>query len=539
MSTQDYYYGTVPPQPYPYAGAGPGVGPAVSATVPKPPRVPYRFGPGDAAFALACLALGFLFWEWNIAFASLSCFLFFLAAIVCSLIYLRRKGIRQNARSLAVLSVALLGDLPFLLYDRIEINGALVLFEFAACLIWLGASCRTTVSEKLSGFLTSDLINQGFVVSFSNFAGLFASIRVSMRNRASGKRILAGFIGVIVSIPVIVIVSSLLVSADSGYESFADRILEYINFERVGTYLIEFAVGLPIACYIYGVVYGNANNRNTKNITKEGTSRTLAGLHCLPRAALYVPITVLNLIYFSFFAVMAPYLFSAFGGDLPASYTFAEYARRGFFELCAVAAINLGVLIFTYLFAKRASGEYPKPLRVLTGILSVLTALLIVIAASKMFLYIGAYGLSRLRVYTLWFLILLFAAFIALIIWHFHPFNAGRPIVLIVTAAILAFFLTNTDGLIAKYNVENYLSGELKSVDMEMMMTMSASVLPYLYELEAKAPAKAVRADAADAIRNHRLNYDLQSEVSSPEYAFHNWNLTSAEVVRAHPELTG
>jgi hypothetical protein len=511
--------------------------PYAYAATAKAPRKPYAFGQSDAVFAIAALVLGFLFWEWNVAAASLSCFLFFLIAIVCSLLYLHKMGIRQNAGSLAVLCVCLLGDLPFLLYDQIGIHAALVLFEFAVCLLWLAFSCRTTVSEKLSGFLASDLINQGFAVSFGNFAGLFGSIRASVRRAKGGGKVMAGIIGVIVAIPVIVIVVSLLVAADSGFESFAEKIIEVLRFDRIGTYLVEFAVGLPVACYIYGAVYGNAHRRNTARVTKEGTARTLATMHAIPAAAIYVPIVILNLLYILFFAVMAPYLFSAFGGELPANYTYSEYARRGFFELCGVAAINLGILIFAYLFAKRGAGEYPKPLRILTGLLSVLTTLLIACAASKMFLYIGVYGLSQLRVYTLWFMALLLLVFAALILWHFRPYNAGKPIVLIAAIAVLTLFLTNTDGLIAKYNVEHYMRGELPSVDTEMMTTMSAAVLPYLYELEKDAPDASVRANAAFAIHNHQINYDLQSAIYLPEYAFHSWNLEAAEVVRAHPEL--
>ncbi|MDR0875746.1 MAG: DUF4173 domain-containing protein [Clostridiales Family XIII bacterium] len=523
-------------QTVPYAQQG-YVPPYAYAAAAKPPRTPYAFGRGDAVFAVACLALGFLFWEWNTIAASLSCFLFFLIAIACAFVYLHKKGIRQNAKSLAVLGVALLGDLPFLLYDRIEIHAALVLFEFAACLLWLAFSCRTTVSEKLSGFLASDLINQGFAVSFGNFFGLFGSIRVGVRSAKGGGKVLAGIVGVIVAIPVIAIVISLLVAADSGFESFAEKILEALQLERIGTYTLEFVVGLPVACYLYGAVYGNTHGRNTSLVTKEKTSRSLQVMHVIPRAAVYVPVTVLCLLYVLFFAVMAPYLFSAFGGDLPAGYTYSEYARRGFFELCGVAAINLGVLIFTYLFARRAAGEYPKPLRILTGALSVLTALLIVTAVSKMFLYIGAYGLSQLRLYTLWFMVLLLLVFVTLIVWHVRPFNAGRPIVLIAAACILVLFLTNTDGLIAKYNTENYLNGNLKTVDTEMMSQLSAASLPYLYELEADAPDAAVRAKATRAIRNHQLNYDLQSAIYLPQYAFHDWNIEAAEVVRAHPEL--
>jgi hypothetical protein len=229
---------------------------------------------------------------------------------------------------------------------------------------------------------------------------------------------------------------------------------------------------------------------------------------------------------------MGVYLFSAFAGVLPEGFTtYAEYARRGFFELCGVAAINLFVLAFTYSFAKRGAGEYPKALRIFTGLLCVMTELLVVAAVSKMLLYIDAYGLSQLRVYVLWFLVLLFIIFAILIIWHVKPFNAGRPIVVVSVCFLLALFLANTDGLIAKYNVWQYESGKVKTVDMSMLSRMSDAVLPYLARLQENAPDQLIRSDAAWAIEriNERHTYgNLDRMLPEPRDEFRDWNIQSA-----------
>ncbi|MFZ3102315.1 MAG: DUF4153 domain-containing protein [Desulfitobacteriaceae bacterium] len=47
-------------------------------------------------------------------------------------------------------------------------------------------------------------------------------------------------------------------------------------------------------------------------------------------------LTALNLVFIVYFLSQLTYLFSAFNNRLPELMTYAEYARRGFFELCTV-----------------------------------------------------------------------------------------------------------------------------------------------------------------------------------------------------------
>jgi len=256
---------------------------------------------------------------------------------------------------------------------------------------------------------------------------------------------------------------------------------------------------------------------------------------------------------------MGTYLFSAFAGVLPSGFNYSEYARQGFFDLCGVASINLVILAFTYSFARRGVSEYPKALRVLTGLLSVMTELLVVTAVSKMLFYIDAYGLSRLRVYTLWFLVLLFVVFAILIAWHVRPyirvrapknhaadgpgndvatggkpFNAGRPIVIVAVCFMLALFLANTDGIIAKYNVWQYESGASKTVDTDMLATMSDAVLPYLADLAKNAPDESVSTDATNALASIRALKIASTDTLDLGLLenYRAWNIQSAMYVK-------
>jgi len=155
--------------------------------------------------------------------------------------------------------------------------------------------------------------------------------------------------------------------------------------------------------------------------------------------------------------------------------------------------------------------------------------LLVITAMSKMALYIATYGLSRLRVYTFWFMVVLLLVFLVLIVWHVRPqWRAGRPLALIALTLTLALFLAPTDTLIARYNTQQYLGGATEKIDVDMLASLSDAALPSLYELRDTAPDARVREWAQQAIADHRNGvYQgmLYSEDAQNEY--YNWNMQS------------
>ena len=77
------------------------------------------------------------------------------------------------------------------------------------------------------------------------------------------------------------------------------------------------------------------------------------GLRFAPRSTVLTALLVLCVVYLLFISMQAKYLFGAFWGALPEGFSYSEYARQGFFELCRVAAINIVILLAT----KLISGE--------------------------------------------------------------------------------------------------------------------------------------------------------------------------------------
>ena len=217
---------------------------------------------------------------------------------------------------------------------------------------------------------------------------------------------------------------------------------------------------------------------------------------------------------------------AAFAGLLTTVWD-ADYARRGFFELCGVAVLNLTLIALLQLFSRRDAdtGKKPAAVRVYTVILAVFTLALIVTALRKMLLYIDGYGLTALRVYTSWFMVLLGMVFLLVIASQLATrLHLARGI---GAAFILLFALLNfadVDARMAAYNVEHYRSGDLETIDVAHLRGLSEAAVPAAYPL--------LRDQDAEVARQVRQWYrELETELENRPPM--EWSLASYRAEKA------
>jgi hypothetical protein len=190
-------------------------------------------------------------------------------------------------------------------------------------------------------------------------------------------------------------------------------------------------------------------------------------------------LVVVDLLFLAFVLVQLRYLFGGAGviQDF-AGMTYAEYARRGFFELVAVAALSLPLLLTAdWALASRDRRTLGR-FRVLASIMLVLLNVMLVSAVWRMRLYTGEYGLTEQRLYTTAFmgwLVLVLGWFGATVLrgrrnrFGFGALAAG----LFVLGALN---LLNPDGLIAAANLRR--TGAGYSLDTAYLHSLSADALP-------------------------------------------------------------
>lgn len=460
-------------------------------------RQPMDFSKADIVFAFSMLVCGFLYWNFINVSLGLGVTLF--TAILCTagMLYFKAAGIRQSRASLFFFGIIILSAVNFALFDGWPVKAFNFIFLSACFVYWVCLSAGTRLENRISIYIISDMFRQLVLVPFGNFAGCFLGMRQPFLKNSKGKGVFGAIAGILVFLPVLFVVVGLLSDADAAFESLVDKV-RFSFSENVLENLFEFILGLPVACYLYGLIYGNRYQRNIGSTTTESVNACVKTFRFAPGVTVYSALTALNFIYLLFFLSQTSYLFSAFRDSLPEAMTYAEYARRGFFELCMLSGINLAVIAAAHLIVKR---DKINILRAETAALCIFTIALIVTAMSKMVMYIGYYGLTRLRVYPSWFMMVLLFLFVIILVRQFMDFNGTRIAVIGCILLFLILCYGNVDGMIAKYNIDRYRAGTLESLDLSALEQLSDAAVPYLYELYQETDDPGLKADLRETIK--------------------------------------
>ena len=222
------------------------------------------------------------------------------------------------------------------------------------------------------------------------------------------------------------------------------------------------------------------------------------------------------LVYCVYLLSQLAYFIGGFSGILPEGYTLAQYARRGFFEIAWLCAINLGLIALSLTMNRQKDA---KSTRLLCLFIALVTEFLVAAASAKMFLYIGSYGLTRLRVLTQ--VVLLFLALTTGLV-AVRLFVPKLPYMkTVVLAGLLLGALTiwlDVDSFVAKHNVDAYLSGKLDTIDVSHLDSLGDGAVPHIYRLSQEAADPEVAQMAEDTLDHWWIHH--------PE-DFRGWNYTN------------
>ncbi len=210
-------------------------------------------------------------------------------------------------------------------------------------------------------------------------------------------------IGILISLPVLLIVLNLLISADTQFERLVGGIPDW--FREIDA---EGVIRLLIVLFCTAAFFGFIQGLFQKQIK---VFNQQAGLHQEFKLDAIIMITVLiliNIVYFLFTVVQFKYFFS---GTLQGNLTYAEYARKGFFELLFVSLINLSITVIVLTFVKDAANFLKRFLQILLTILVLSSGVLLCSAFIRLSMYEEAYGFTFTRVLVhsfMLFLVLIF-----------------------------------------------------------------------------------------------------------------------------------
>ena len=190
-------------------------------------------------------------------------------------------------------------------------------------------------------------------------------------------------------------------------------------------------------------------------------------------------------LYLLFLGVQSAGLFGGAEYLAQKGLSYAEWARSGFFQMVGVTVVNLTLLLAAVQWSRREGGAW-RAVRLLSALLTAESLLLLLSAAWRMTLYVDVYGLSFKRCMTYWGMGMM-AAFLLAAAWKvWRPdFRFCRVVFPLALAGWLVINCVPVDYLVAKDQVDRYLSGESGVLDAEYLLyDLSYDTLSQLERLD-------------------------------------------------------
>lgn len=254
-----------------------------------------------------------------------------------------------------------------------------------------------------------NLLNKKYTFSFTNILLLFKLFPEDVAENMSyfqkiisnmkNKKLKSIIIGIGVSIPIVVILLLLLTSADLYFSEFISTILNIFSFDlgKIFRFVIFFIL-------FFGIGINIMNSKDFEMYENKKIN--------IDSIIITTILSIVNLVFVLFIVSEISKLTNNFL-SLPVEYTFSSYAREGFFQLLFVTLINFSIIMF-FLYKTKVVEEN-KIVKYLLLSLIFFSIILIFNSYYRMFLYIGAYGFTVLRLQVMLFLAMELIIFILLI----------------------------------------------------------------------------------------------------------------------------
>ena len=442
-------------------------------------RAPFTVA--ESLLAWVCLIAGYVFCRtFPVGINPLACAIFVIALFVATAILLVIKGYHPTPLPIAaaISAVALAASLV------LNENGVIHFFAYSyalfAYLYFVYASTGNSLEKGLSNLLFADLFRAAIILPFASFGRVFSAL--SSGKGKTGKAFLKALLGIAIAIIPTVIVFSLL-SYDSDFVELVDKVFRFSDRD-VAEIILSVFFGIPIGMYLFGLYASSRDKKCANTITAEGCQSTAKAVRFVPLPTVFCAVLPILVIYLLFFLSQWKYYVSGFIGVLPDEVAYAQYAREGFFQLCAVSAINLVILSLTALLMKRKDDSPSWWLKGISLAYSVFTLILLSTAAAKLVLYIDRFGLTTKRVYAAWFMAVLAILFLLIIVKQFVSKIKMIPVGAAVVVAMFGLLsFSGVDAFIAEYNVDRYLNGTIRMLDVDALGDLGYAGVPSLEKL--------------------------------------------------------
>lgn len=291
--------------------------------------------------------------------------------------------------------------------------------------------------------------------------------------------------GLLLALPILAIMAFLLAQADPIFNDRLQNIFSQFKIENLGETLFRSFYILVIG-YVLLSAYTFALIESKKYQVKNDDELTIKPF--LGSIESNMILGAVNLLFLMFVILQFNYLFSGGRNISAEGYTYAEYARRGFFELIAVAVISLLLFYILSVITKREEKKQGRFFSALGLTLVALVALILVSAYTRLNLYELAYGYTRLRtlahIFMIWIGLLLIA--IALLDITRNMPKLAFILILFILGFGINLNILNIDQFIVRHNVTRVFAGDQETFETDLdagyLTSLSYDAVPKLVE---------------------------------------------------------
>ena len=261
----------------------------------------------------------------------------------------------------------------------------------------------------------------------------------------------------LITIPVVIVVLLLLMSADQVFEEIFDKIFlnlsDVLSIDGIIKLISRLSVILITFLLCGGFIVNLVKNNTMFNKEEESNS---VGVK-FENLTINMILTILNIIYLIFSIVQITNLFMHTSNTQ--NFDYSSYARQGFFQLMFVSFINFIILIIANINKTEKTKNQKNYNKIMSLLIVVFTIIIIISAFYRMNLYQETYGYTYLRIFVDFVLITEGLISIPIIIRLL-----GKKIdVLKVSIVITSFMFVilnfmNIDNFIAEKNIDRYFN---------------------------------------------------------------------------------
>jgi hypothetical protein len=264
--------------------------------------------------------------------------------------------------------------------------------------------------------------------------------------------------GVFLAIPVVILFTFLLSSADSVFQGYVGDALKLRFLSNAPEITLQIAIVFSASWLAAGalLIVSSKSNKAAVNANGSATGRLLLKGRGLGFMEASIVLGLVNTLFAAFAWIQFAVLFSGEAARTMGFEEYREYVRRGFGELLAVAILTMILILGLRRAMRRTTEGQERTLKILNSVMIVLALVMLVSAFERMVVWesIQFYINTATRIFVRTFIVWLALLFVWLLFtsWFRRDRFAFGAFV-VALGFLVTMNLINPDASVAAYNV--------------------------------------------------------------------------------------